>query len=264
MVISKSILHYFSHGKTEPPYEVAQHRHEYWELVYYGGLGVSTVNGVAFNYVPGSYVVIPHNVPHAEKALSCGDLFCLGFEAELEFTELPTSLFVDDERQSIRKALETIETEIKAEPPYYSQRVNLLLRDILLLTLRTCTRKSKKADDKLDMIIRYIDAYCTMDIDFRTLSNSMNYSYDYLRHYFKAKKKMSLKQYIITKRIDLAKEQLTTNMPVSKVAAACGFASPSYFSAVFRQFTGMTPSQYQEHRRRFPNENYTILCEPDG
>ncbi|HIW74221.1 MAG TPA: helix-turn-helix transcriptional regulator, partial [Firmicutes bacterium] len=150
------------------------------------------------------------------------------------------------------------------EPPYYSQRVNLLLRDILLLTLRTCTRKSKKADDKLDMIIRYIDAYCTMDIDFRTLSNSMNYSYDYLRHYFKAKKKMSLKQYIITKRIDLAKEQLTTNMPVSKVAAACGFASPSYFSAVFRQFTGMTPSQYQEHRRRFPNENYTILCEPDG
>ncbi|HIW73415.1 MAG TPA: hypothetical protein H9684_03760, partial [Firmicutes bacterium] len=102
MVISKSILHYFSHGKTEPPYEVAQHRHEYWELVYYGGLGVSTVNGVAFNYMPGSYVVIPHNVPHAEKALSCGDLFCLGFEAELEFTELPTSLFVDDERQSIR------------------------------------------------------------------------------------------------------------------------------------------------------------------
>ena len=113
------------------------------------------------------------------------------------------------------------------------------------------------------MIISYIDAYCTMNIDFRTLSNSMNYSYDYLRHYFKSKKKMSLKQYVITKRIDLAKEQLTTNMPVSKVAEVCGFASPAYFSAVFRQFTGMTPSQYQEHRQRFPSENHPILCEAE-
>ena len=85
-VIAKTILKYFSRDTTEPPYEVAQHRHEYWELVYYGGLGISTVNGIAFNYLPGSYVVIPSNMPHAEKALSHGDLFCLGFEAELEFS----------------------------------------------------------------------------------------------------------------------------------------------------------------------------------
>ena len=263
MVLSKTILKYFSHGASEPPYQMVQHRHEYWELVYYGGLGISTVNGVAFNYLPGSYVVIPRNVPHAEKALSHGDIFCLGFEAELEFSELPTAFFMDDGQQSIRRTLELIESEIKNEPPYYPQRVNLLLRDILLLTLRTCTRKKQKADDKLDIIISYIDAYCTMDIDFRTLSNSMNYSYDYLRHYFKSKKHMSLKQYVIAKRIDLAKEQLTTSMPVSKVAEVCGFASPSYFSAVFRQFTGMTPSQYQELRQRFPDENHTILCDAE-
>ena len=72
MVLSKTILKYFSHGASEPPYQMVQHRHEYWELVYYGGLGISTVNGVAFNYLPGSYVVIPRNVPHAEKALSHG------------------------------------------------------------------------------------------------------------------------------------------------------------------------------------------------
>ncbi len=262
-VINKCILKYYSSCETEPPYEVASHRHDFWEMVYYGGLGISTVNSVPLNYLPGTYVIIPKDVPHAEKALARGALYTLGFEAELAIDEFPTMLFFDDEQQSIRQTLETIGDEIKMEPAFYSQRISLLMRDVLIRSLRSCATKSKKDDNKLDMIINYIDTYCTMDIDFRDLSNSMNYSYDHLRHYFKTKKGISLKQYVTIKRMDLAKEKLATGMPVARVAERCGFSSAAHFSAMFKKFTGISPSEYQKSCLTIPVEHPTIFIDQE-
>ncbi len=255
------ILKYCSQASSAPPYEMERHMHEYWELVYYGGLGISTVGGIPFNYIAGSYVVIPAKVPHSEKAIAEGTLYCLGFEADMEAGSLPNCLFFDDSERLIQKTLDVLVREVKEEQPYHSERVNLLLRDLLLQTMRKCAPKMKKTDEKLDMIINYIDAYYTMDIDFKMLANSLNYSYDYLRHYFKAQKKMSLKQYVIQRRISLAKEQLASNIPIASIAQRCGFYSPAHFSAVFRQCTGMTPTQYHDLRHHITGGNETILCD---
>lgn len=263
-MINKCVLKYYSVRVTEPPFEVANHRHEYWEMVYYDGNGVSVVNGVPFNYLPGTYVLIPSNVPHAERADSRSDLFVLGFELEVDQSNFPSRLFFDDDKRTIRGILETIGAEIQAELPYFSERINLLMREIVLLALRTCTSKTRKSNKKLDMIVNYIDTYFTSDIDFQALANSMNYSYDHLRHYFKAQKNMSLKQYIIAKRINLAKEKLAAGMPVAKAAALCGFASPAYFSATFRKLTGMTPVEYQRTARSFADQGGIVYCEPEA
>ncbi len=191
-------------------------------------------------------MLIPSNVPHSEQALSHTDLYVLGFEAELDSEEFPTVLFSDDDRRTIRKLLQILGKEVSLEPAYSAEYMNLLMREILLLSLRSCAPKVKKSDRKLDMIINYIDTYCTTDIDYRALASSMNYSYDHLRHYFKAKKQMSLKQYTILKRIDRAKERLATGSPISKVATDCGFSSTAYFSSVFHRIVGISPSEYQE------------------
>lgn len=259
-MLSNANLKYCGKGVTEPPYEVERHMHEYWELVYYCGLGVSAIDGIPFNYIPGSYVVIPAKVPHSEKAMAKGNLYCLGFETEIERGALPNCLFFDDSDHSVQTILDNIVSEVRGELPYYSQRINLLLYDLLLLTMRKYAPRMKKTDKKLDMIINYIDAYFTMNIDFKALANSLNYSYDYLRHYFKAQKKMSLKQYVIHRRIALAKEYLATNTPIAEISKKCGFGYPAYFSAVFRQITGMTPSQYHDLCHHITDGGDTILC----
>ena len=262
-MINKCVLKYYSVRVTDSPFEVMDHWHEYWELVYYDGQGVSSINGVPFNYLPGTYVLIPSKVSHAEKAISHTDLFVLGFELELERNDFPAVLFFDDEQRTVRGLLETIGAEIQAEHPYFSERINLLMREIVLLTLRACASKTKKSDKKLDMVINYIDTYFTSDIDFQALANSMNYSYDHLRHYFKAQKKMSLKQYVISKRIGLAKEKLASGMPVAKVAAFCGFVSPAYFSATFRKITGITPSEYQQSLRSIKDQGGIVYSQTE-
>ena len=38
------------------------------------------------------------------------------------------------------------------------------------------------------------------------------------------------------------------NQPLSDVAAACGYLSPSRFTAAFRQRFGVTPSQLRQQR----------------
>ena len=255
-------LKYFRMEQITLPYDVEKHMHEHWELVYYGGLGVSVVDGISFSYLSGSYVVIPPWVPHMETSLAEGALYVVGFESDMGKNELPNELFFDDESQPVRKTLEAIGEEVKKEQPYYSERVNLLLRDLLLQTMRKCAPKAKKTDEKLDMLINYIHAYCTMEIDFKALANSLNYSYDYLRHYFKAQKKMSLKQYVTQRRIALAKEYLASDMPIADVAGKCGFYSSAYFSAVFRQYTGITPTQYHDACCHIHNWNDMILCDP--
>jgi transcriptional regulator GlxA family with amidase domain len=39
----------------------------------------------------------------------------------------------------------------------------------------------------------------------------------------------------------------TTNLSVTEIALACGFASSQHFARVFQQFTGVTASAYRQH-----------------
>ena len=54
--------------------------------------------------------------------------------------------------------------------------------------------------------------------------------------------------YIIQMRIGIAKKMLDSDYfaPIGDIAAKCGFDDVSYFSRVFKQICGMTPSQYRK------------------
>lgn len=254
---SEIVLKYCSSWITAPPHTVDLHIHKYWELVYYTGIGISTVNEMPFNYIPGSYVIIPPEVSHSEKSLSEGKVYCLGFETSLNLSMLPNTLLFDDEEKSLRKRLDIMMGEVKEEQPFFAERMNVLLHDLLLLTMRKFATKKRKSDRKMNMIINYIDAYYTMDIDFKAMANSLNYSYDYLRHYFKTHTQTSLKQYVIQRRIVLAKKLLIYQKPIAEVAQECGFSTPAHFSEVFRQTTGMTPSEYRDRHNDLRTSNET-------
>ena len=52
--------------------------------------------------------------------------------------------------------------------------------------------------------------------------------------------------YLTRLRIRRARELLrSTDLPAAEIAAACGFATPSAFNAVFKRTTGVTPISWR-------------------
>lgn len=72
----------------------------------------------------------------------------------------------------------------------------------------------------------------------------------YLSRIFKADTGMALSTYINQVRIDNAKLLLeTTDELVIDIAVACGYNQIPHFNRIFKQFTGMSPSEYRKKNR---------------
>jgi len=54
-------------------------------------------------------------------------------------------------------------------------------------------------------------------------------------------------QYVVARRIARAKELLlTTDHPVKRIAAECGFGDPNFFSFAFRRETGQSATAFRQ------------------
>lgn len=82
---------------------------------------------------------------------------------------------------------------------------------------------------------------------------SLPLNYDYVRKLFKKEVGLTPHDYLISKRMELAKSVIVSgianqysNYTVSQIAETCGFAEPLYFSRVFKKFYGVAPSEFKE------------------
>ena len=58
---------------------------------------------------------------------------------------------------------------------------------------------------------------------------------------------MNLQNYVNKCRMEYVIEKMrTTDLPLAEIAEQSGFNSPRYFSTSFKNYTGMTPSQYKK------------------
>lgn len=92
--------------------------------------------------------------------------------------------------------------------------------------------------------VDYITEHYTEEISLLTASNAVGISRSYLCTRFKKDMGMGFSEYLNRFRVTKAKKMLQS-YSVSQVAFNCGFWDPKYFSRVFKQYTGLSPKQYQ-------------------
>lgn len=94
----------------------------------------------------------------------------------------------------------------------------------------------------------YIDYNFHLPLSISELAFRASVSESYFRKEFKQYFGLSPVAYIQKVRIENAKSMLLVGCyQVSEIATQCGFDNISYFSYVFRNHTGMTPSEYRGH-----------------
>lgn len=95
----------------------------------------------------------------------------------------------------------------------------------------------------------YVDLHYAEDISRSNLSDLFYLDPDYASKLFKKETGISFKNYIIMKRIEVAKNLLTTtDLPINTIADNVGYGNYSYFTRLFKKITGMTPVEYRKEK----------------
>lgn len=95
-------------------------------------------------------------------------------------------------------------------------------------------------------IMDYIKSNQNINLKVLDIANHFGYNEKYLSHLFQSVKGMSLKQYILKEKIEIAKYQLAdTNKTIAVIATELGFNDSHNFMKSFKKQIGMTPSEYR-------------------
>lgn len=140
-----------------------------------------------------------------------------------------------------------------------SQKNSPIFRRILpgcllqLIAYSTTNAEEKVTTNRGSFIVEktlaYIRKNISTNIDFQDLAESFNLSYSRYRSIFRELTGLAPNQFLINERIECAKRLLkNTDLPVSQIAYTSGFQSPQYFTRLFLQKTGHTPTRERTQR----------------
>lgn len=89
--------------------------------------------------------------------------------------------------------------------------------------------------------------HCTMDLSVSNLARTAGFSTVHFINTFKKYYNYTPKQYLLLLRIQKAQQLLeTTTDSIQNIAKECGFHDEFYFSRLFHQHLGMTPTEYKK------------------
>lgn len=130
-------------------------------------------------------------------------------------------------------------------------KLRALMSDLLAAAL---TYRDHQVDHTHQMIVQaknYIDAHLTDDsIALSVVADQVGWSPSHLSAVFSRTTGETFIEYLTRQRMAKARELLRmTTLPTAEVGQRVGYSNPRYFYAVFRKFTGQTPTEFRQTGR---------------
>ncbi|WP_238948112.1 AraC family transcriptional regulator [Clostridium sp. YIM B02569] len=96
-------------------------------------------------------------------------------------------------------------------------------------------------------ILTFIESHLSEDLSLDKISHHFSMDKSYLGRLFKKETGSTIYNYILLKRISLAKQLLSEGKNVSETCSLSGFNDYSNFIRTFKKITGSSPSHYNTH-----------------
>lgn len=152
--------------------------------------------------------------------------------------------------------------EIKLHAAACACRSGMVLEDVLLETLKRLRKTLDAGGDSTGKILyadpvsndRQQDAYRIREylkehyaekINIGELGNRYYLSRENLTRLFKKTFQVSPYEYLIQVRMERAKKLMQQNLRLQEIAEQLGYSNENYFSKAFREFYGMTPTEFR-------------------
>lgn len=100
-------------------------------------------------------------------------------------------------------------------------------------------------------VLTYINSNYTQPLKIDQIAKQFGISVSYLSHEFARFTNRSVYDYILYRRVMLARQMMQTDASLNAIAYQCGFNDYSNFLRMFNKLVGMSPSRYRKQIKRF-------------
>lgn len=111
--------------------------------------------------------------------------------------------------------------------------------------------------EKVQPVLRYLQDHLTENVTLDEVAKNFAISKYHLSHLFKKATGFSVMDYVIQRRIILARELLRDQISVQEAGERAGFRNNSHFIRTFTNCTGMSPKRYA--RQYLKSDKYDTL-----
>ncbi|HBC88544.1 MAG TPA: hypothetical protein DCZ94_16475 [Lentisphaeria bacterium] len=147
---------------------------------------------------------------------------------------------------------EELISEMRGRSTWRKSRVNRLIDELLCLVTSEAESSTliRKNTFDIGLLKSRISADLARSWTLDDLEKISGYGKSMLNQLIRAQTGYSSMGLVTSLRIEKAKELLSkTEKPMSETALECGFSNSQQFSAIFRKYTGKTPSKFRDKTR---------------
>jgi AraC-like DNA-binding protein/mannose-6-phosphate isomerase-like protein (cupin superfamily) len=190
--------------------------------------------------------------------------YCIGFLLNSDYTDI--SIFTDlvkelksfliEDEGNIQTLFSLLLNEFYIHDSESTLMIHSYFCQILVLIYRILSGKSKEKLHKVNTstsnhavyrALKYIDREFIRLTNVKEVAQALSYSEYYLSHIFKEKMDMTMKDYLLQKKIITATELLAnSNMSVGEIADLLNFSSLHTFGQAFKRYMKMSASEFRK------------------
>ena len=260
IIVSAKLLYAREHI-YENNWHSGVHSHAHAELFLITcGEGIFSIAGNDVSVSSGDFLFINPNTPHTEfssKQNALGYLVVGVKNARLILEGQSERDFVLCKNSSLNAKISPLFSEIKCEfeskEKYSDKLCDALLKTLFLYLLKFfdsasyISEPSESVSKECAEVKKHIDSHFRENLSLDFLSRLAHLNKFYLVHSFKKAFGMTPINYLQFRRIAEGRRLLLeTDMPISQIAQALGFASQSSFTQCFKNTVLLTPSEFRK------------------
>ena len=198
--------------------------------------------------------------PEVMQVLGCGQIDLDQFFRSQASGGVCTYQLTDSDADQfvawIRRIRENQENESFENDVYHRFQNYSLMMNLMNLLCRTMRRNAPVEGEAfgnsiIQEILSYINNHYTQPIRIENLARSFGVSVSYLSHEFVRFTNRSVYDYVLYRRVMLARQQMMGTASLNDIAYQCGFNDYSNFLRSFGKVVGMSPSQYRKQLKQY-------------
>lgn len=253
------------HIKDQTKREFSYHYHDFHKvIIFLSGKAAYHIEGKSYYLKPWDILLVNRHAIHKpEIDFSVPyERFVLWIRDDIKSTELLRCFqkaidrsynlirLDSDTQEKLKQLLYELEAALKDEKFGSELLGSALFTQFMVYVNRIFLEKqyiydarSYSSDSQIEELLRYINHNLTEDLSIETLARKYYLSKYHMMRKFKEETGYTIHNYIISKRLLLARTKISEGAPILKAAQLSGFSDYTTFSRAYKKQFGTAPSQ---------------------